>query len=475
MEKVTLKRSLKLWHIVLMGIGYMTPMVVFDTFGIASETTGGHVPTAYILALVAMLFTAASYGKMIQVFPNAGSAYTYTQRTISPHIGFLVGWAALMDYLFLPMVNALIAQIYLSATFPGLPAWIWVIGFVAIVTSVNIFSVNFTANFNTMLVVFQTLIMVVFIGVAIKRLLNGDGTGMLFSIEPFYKEGINTSALIAGATLMCFSYLGFDAVTTLSEETPNPKKTIPRAIFLVALIGGAMFIITSYFIQSVFPTAAHFKDPEASSPEIAAYMGGLAFQVFFLAGGLAGTLASGVASHASVSRLLYVMGRDSVLPNKLFGYIHPRWRTPVANIVLVGLISVTAVFFDLATAASFINFGALIAFTFVNLSVISYYVVRKKMHKTFKGFFSYLVMPLLGAGAVAILWANLEKSSLMLGIGWAIVGFIYLLYITKLFKVKPASIHFEEMEEMHPSSYIDEEEKSFAVEETGEINQAKNA
>ncbi|MED0766411.1 APC family permease, partial [Aneurinibacillus thermoaerophilus] len=213
MEKVTLKRSLKLWHIVLMGIGYMTPMVVFDTFGIASETTGGHVPTAYILALVAMLFTAASYGKMIQVFPNAGSAYTYTQRTISPHIGFLVGWAALMDYLFLPMVNALIAQIYLSATFPGLPAWIWVIGFVAIVTLVNIFSVNFTANFNTMLVVFQTLIMVVFIGVAIKRLLNGDGTGMLFSIEPFYKEGINTSALIAGATLMCFSYLGFDAVT----------------------------------------------------------------------------------------------------------------------------------------------------------------------------------------------------------------------------------------------------------------------
>jgi putrescine importer len=457
MEKVTLRRSLKLWHIVLMGVGYMTPMVVFDTFGIASEETGGHVPTAYLLALVAMLFTAYSYGKMIQVFPNAGSAYTYTQRTISPHLGFMVGWSALMDYLFLPMVNALIAQIYLSSTFQEIPSWIWVVGFVVIVTLINVFSINVTANFNTILVVLQTTLMVIFIGLAIKKLLDGDGEGAAFSMRPFYKDGMDVSDLIAGATLMCFSYLGFDAVTTLSEETPNPKKTIPRAIFLVALIGGAMFIFTSYFIQLIFPMAASFKDPEASSPEIAASMGGAIFHIFFLAAGLAGTLASGITSHASVSRLLYVMGRDNVLPGKLFGYVHPRWRTPVLNILVVGLISMTAVLFDLATAASFINFGALIAFTFVNLSVISYYVIRKQMHKTVKGFFAYLVMPILGAGAVAVLWVNLEQRSLMLGIGWAVIGFMYLLYITKFFRVKPTKIHFEEMDEMQPSSQIEEE------------------
>jgi putrescine importer len=461
MEKVTLRRSLKLWHIVLMGVGYMTPMVVFDTFGIASQETGGHVPTAYLLALVAMLFTAYSYGKMIQVFPNAGSAYTYTQRTISPYLGFMVGWSALMDYLFLPMVNALIAQIYLSSTFPEIPSWIWVVGFVVIVTLINVFSINVTAHFNTILVVLQTTLMVIFIGLAMKKLLDGDGEGAVFSMQPFYKDGMDVSGLIAGATLMCFSYLGFDAVTTLSEETPNPKKTIPRAIFLVALIGGAIFIFTSYFIQLIFPTAASFKDPEASSPEIAASMGGAIFHIFFLAAGLAGTLASGITSHASVSRLLYVMGRDNVLPGNLFGYVHPRWRTPVLNILVVGLISMTAVLFDLATAASFISFGALIAFTFVNLSVISYYVIRKQMHKTVKGFFAYLVMPLLGAGAVAVLWANLEQSSLMLGIGWAVVGFMYLLYITKFFRAKPTKIHFEEMDEMQPSSQIEEAELGY--------------
>jgi len=179
-ETVTLKRSLKLWQIVLMGIGYMTPMVVFDTFGIASDMTNGHVPTSYIIALVGMLLTAVSYKKMIQVFPNAGSAYTYTQKTINPHLGFLVGWSALMDYLFLPMVNALIFQIYLSSIFPSVPSWIWVVSFVIIVTLLNLRSVNFTANFNTFLVIFQMTILVLFVAVSIKALLGGMGKVLFF-------------------------------------------------------------------------------------------------------------------------------------------------------------------------------------------------------------------------------------------------------------------------------------------------------
>ncbi|MGP7818358.1 APC family permease [Niallia sp. 01092] len=455
MQNVTLKRSLKLWQIVLMGIGYMTPMVVFDTFGIASELTNGHVPLAYLIALVAMLLTAVSYKKMIQVFPTAGSAYTYTQKTMNTHIGFVVGWSALMDYLFLPMVNALIFQIYLHSLFPSLPEWIWVVGFVFITTLLNLRSVNFTANFNTFLVLFQIIILVLFISVAIKGLFNGEGTGALFSLQPFYEKGLDISSLVAGATLMCFSYLGFDAVAMLSEETPNPKKTIPRAIFLTALIGGIMFTVTAYFIQSVFPSPSDFKNPEASSPEIVLYMGGVFFQMVFLAGGLAGVIASGISSHASVSRLLYVMGRDHILPKKVFGYVHSKLRTPVLNILIVGLVSLSAIFFDLGTATSFINFGALIAFTFVNLSVIAHFAVRKKKHKTTKELFNYIIMPLLGAGAIAILWLNLEKNSFIVGISWAVIGFVYLLIITKFFKVNPGKISFNEMDELEPSSQID--------------------
>jgi len=447
-ESATLKRSLKLWQIVLMGIGYMTPMVVFDTFGIASETTGGHVPTAYILALIAMLLTVESYRKMIQIFPNAGSAYTYTQRTINRHIGFLVGWCALMDYLFLPMVNALIFEIYLSAFFPNIPAWIWVVVFVAFITLLNLRSVDFTANSNTFLVFFQVAIVVLFIAEACKALLNGAGTGKIISLQPFLSEGMDPSLLISGATLLCFSYLGFDAVAMLSEETEHPKRTIPRAMFLTALIGGILFIVASYFIQSVFPSAADFHDPEASSPEIAMMIGGTIFQTIFLAGGIAGTLSSGMSSHASVSRLLYAMGRDNLLPKKFFGYIHPKFRTPSFNVILVGVISLTAMFFNLATATSFINFGALIAFTFVNLSVISYYIFQKRMHKTVKGFFNYILMPSIGAVVIGLLWFNLEKNSLILGLCWAAAGFLYLIYITKGFKVNPMTVDFTQNEEV---------------------------
>ncbi|WP_078409489.1 APC family permease [Priestia abyssalis] len=438
-----LKQSLKLWQVVMMGLAYMTPMVVFDTFGIVSEMTKGHVPTAYMIALIGMLFTAASYGKLVRVYPTAGSAYTYTQKAINPHLGFLVGWSSLLDYLFLPMINALLTKLYLSALFPEVPSWIWVIVFVGIVTFLNLRSVKVLANFNTVFVLIQIAIMAVFVILVVRGLHNGEGTGEVLTIQPFFTDDIQLSALVAGATVLCFSFLGFDAVTTLAEETPNAVKTIPRAIFLTALWGGVIFITASFFIQLFFPDMSRFNDPEAALPEIALYVGGKLFQSIFLCTTFINTLASGMASHASVSRLLYVMGRDNVFPKKWFGYIHPKWQTPAFNAILVGIVSLSAIFLDLVMATSLINFGALIAFTFVNLSVINHFVIREKEHKTIKGFINYLVLPLIGAGLVGVLWVNLETSSFILGLSWAAIGFCYLLYITKAFRSAPPQFEME--------------------------------
>ncbi|MGG1400028.1 APC family permease [Bacillus salipaludis] len=441
---VHLKRSLKLWQIVVMGLSYMAPMAVFDTFGIVSGETNGHVPTAYIIALLGMLFTAISYGKLVRVFPEAGSAYTYTQKAINSHLGFLVGWSSLLDYLFLPMVNALLTKLYLNSLFPSVPDFIWVLIFVGIVTFLNLRSVNILANFNAFFVFVQIAIIIVFIILVINGLNHGEGQGTVFNLEPFFKEGMNASLLVTGATILCFSFLGFDAVTTLSEETPDPKKTIPKAILLTALCGGIIFVVTSFFIQLFFPDISRFKNPDAALPEIALFVGGKLFQSIFLCTTLVNTLASGLASQASISRLLYVMGRDNVFPEKWFGYIHPKYRTPVFNVILVGVISLSAWFFDLVTATSLINFGALMAFTFVNLSVISHYAFRKKMHRTPKGFFNYVIMPLIGAGAVGVLWFNLEASSLIMGLAWFAIGFTYLLYLTKAFRNAPPQFKAEE-------------------------------
>ncbi|MET3292350.1 UNVERIFIED_CONTAM: putrescine importer [Brevibacillus sp. OAP136] len=441
MEKtVELKRSLGLFQIVMLGMGWMVPMVVFDTFGIASDYSNGLVPLAYVVALVAMLFTAYSYGKMVQVFPTSGSSYTYTQKTMSPHLGFLVGWASLLDYLLIPMISALLIQIYCTAIFPDVPTWVWIVGYVIVATVINIWSVNITANISSFLVVYQVLVIVCFIVLAIKELNSGVGLGTSVTVQPFVKPDIHISGVIAAATVLCFSFLGFDAVTNYTEEALHPTRDIPRAVLLTALIGGLLFIVGAYFTQALFPDNSKFQDPTATAPEISLLIGGKLFQLFFLAASFAGSLASGLASHASVSRLLYVMGRDHVLPNRLFGKLHPRWQTPVFNVVLVGVVTLTAISFDLETATEFINFGALIAFTFVNLSVIAHYAVKLKRYKTPKDCFAHVIMPLIGAACVAVLWYHLELDSLLLGIVWVAIGFVYLLYLTKMFTVKPAAI-----------------------------------
>ncbi len=149
------------------------------------------------------------------------------------------------------------------------------------------------------------------------------------------------------------------------------------------------------------------------------------------------TLASGLASHASVSRLLYVMGRDNVFPERVFGYVHPKWRTPALNVIMVGIVALSALFFDLVTATALINFGALVAFTFVNLSVFNHFWRRKGMNKSWKEHFHYLLMPLVGALTVGVLWVNLESTSLTLGLVWASLGGAYLWYLIRRYRKVP--------------------------------------
>ncbi|HBD0115734.1 APC family permease [Escherichia coli] len=380
----------------MMGLAYLTPMTVFDTFGIVSGISDGHVPASYLLALAGVLFTAISYGKLVRQFPEAGSAYTYAQKSINPHVGFMVGWSSLLDYLFLPMINVLLAKIYLSALFPEVPPWVWVVTFVAILTAANLKSVNLVANFNTLFVLVQISIMVVFIFLVVQGLHKGEGVGTVWSLQPFISENAHLIPIITGATIVCFSFLGFDAVTTLSEETPD-----------------------------------------AALPEIALYVGGKLFQSIFLCTTFVNTLASGLASHASVSRLLYVMGRDNVFPERVFGYVHPKWRTPALNVIMVGIVALSALFFDLVTATALINFGALVAFTFVNLSVFNHFWRRKGMNKSWKDHFHYLLMPLVGALTVGVLWVNLESTSLTLGLIWASLGGAYLWYLIRRYRKVP--------------------------------------
>lgn len=437
-----LKRSLGVAPLVFLGLAYMSPFAVFDTFGVVSEATHGHVPASYILITIAILFTALSYGKMVKIYPDAGSAYTYTKKTMNPQLGFLVGWSALLDYLFLPMINALLAGIYLSASFPGVPAWVWVVGLAVLITIMNLAGIKIAVSANTLFVLFQLLVAILFVILTIRTILLGDGAAG-FALNPFYSADIKVNLLFSGASILALSFLGFDAVTTLAEETINPKKNIPKAIFLIALIGGIFFIAVTYFMQSLYPDVSLFKDIEGASPEIAKHIGGIMFQSIFTSGALISVLASGLAAQTSASRLLFAMGRDGVLPKKWFGMLHKKYQTPIFNIIFVGIISLSALFLDLTTATSLINFGAFTAFTFVNLSVIVHYFKNKDLLSR-SSILDYLIFPSIGIAFMIYLWISLDHLAVLFGLSWFAIGLGYLLWITKGFKIQPPEYEFVE-------------------------------
>lgn len=430
----TLKRSLGLWAIVGLGLGYMTPTTVFDTFGIVSNETNGAVPLAYLVALVAMVFTAVSYGRMTRVFPSAGSAYTYTSETIHPNLGFLVGWASLLDYLLLPLVNALLIRIYMESFFPDVPAWIWVVAYVIVITVLNLWSMKSTSKINGFLVVFEVVLIGVFLVLAWNALSHGDGNGSLFTTTPLFHDGVDASAIMSGATVVCFSFIGFDAITMYTEEAKDTK-TVPKAIVLALLIGGAIFFVAAWFGQSVFPTLDGFQNTDDTLPEMALKVGGEFFKILFTSAAFAATVASSLSSHASVSRMIFVMGRNGRGPvSRLFSFVHPRFQTPSFAVIFVGAVSMLAIPFTLEFVSSMINFGALIAFTFVNLTVVVYFVFRKKEYRTPREVFTNILLPVIGMVLTGVLWANLNLDALTYGAIWFGIGVLCLLVITKGFR-----------------------------------------
>ncbi len=438
-----LRRSLGLWAIVGLGLGYMTPMTVFDTFGIVTGETNGVVPSAYLVALVAMVFTAISYGRMTRVFPSAGSAYTYASETIHPNVGFLVGWSSLLDYLLLPLVNALIVRLYLESFFPQVPGWIWVVGYVAAITAMNLFSMSSTSKVNGILVVFQIVLIAVFVVLTWTALNAGAGNGTAFSLQPLFHSGVHMAAVIGGATVVCFSFIGFDAITMYTEEAKDTK-TVPRAIVLALMIGGAIFFIAAWFAQSRFPTMAGFHFTDDTLPEIAMKTGGMLFQILFVSAAVAAAVASSLASHASVSRMIYVMARNgSGRVSRTLSYIHPRFRTPATAVLLVGAVSLLAAAFTLEFVSSMINFGALIAFTVVNATVIIHFALRRKEVRGGRNIVRNIVLPAIGMLLTGVLWANLHLDALTYGLVWLAIGIITLLVVTRAFR-KPLRVKLDE-------------------------------
>ncbi|MFU2329858.1 APC family permease [Pseudomonas sp. NFX98] len=436
-----LQRTLSLGSVVLFGIAYMTPIIVLGTFGILAQSTAGMVPAAYLAALVAMFFTAMSYGRMASAFPVAGSAYSYVRKAISPKLGFIAGWAVLLDYLFLPMAIWLIGAAYLNSAFPAVPQWIWVLAFIGITSAINIVGLKLANGINALLMLVQFLVLIAFVALCVHYV-GGDASTPLWSIKPFFNGDMQMPLIMSGAAIACYSFLGFDAVSTLTEETRDPRRTIPRAIMLITLIGGLIFVGVSYFVQIAHPSF-QFDSVDSAAYEIARNIGGDLFVSIFLIGLIVGQFASGLSAQASGSRLLYAMGRDGVLPKSFFGTLHERFGTPINSILLCAVVALLALKLDVTTSTSFINFGAFLAFSLVNLSVIFHYWIGGEK-KGLREFVLFLLFPFIGLAADLWLMVSLDHLAIYLGLSWLAIGVVYLAVLTGGFRRQPPEMDFQE-------------------------------
>lgn len=425
----TLKRVLGTPSLVIFGLAYMLPLTVFTTYGIVTQLTGGRVASAYIITLIAMTFTARSYARMVQAYPYAGSAYVYTQRSFGGGTGFITGWALLLDYLFLPMLCYLVIGIYLGAVFPGVPQWVFIIGSLVIATTLNLLGVVSVARANTVLIVMQFVFIAVFVALTIA-VRTGDDVDLL---SPFTGDGSveGLSPLVAGAAILCLSFLGFDSVSTLAEESKDAVRTVPRAIMFVTIGAGVLFIVLAYVSQIAYPSNV-FADADSAALDVTGAVGGQFLTTFFTATYVAGCFGTALTSQAAVGRILFAMGRDGVLP-RFLTYVSPRFRTPRNAFLLVAAVSVFAVFMDLGLLSEMISFGALIAFSAVNLSVVKHYFVDRRQRGG-RGIVVNLVLPLIGFALTVWLWTNLSGTAFIAGLSWLAVGAVVLAVVTRGFR-----------------------------------------
>ena len=435
-----LKRVLKLPHLVVFGIAFMTPIAPAYIFGFATEITGGMLASAYAVAMVGMMLTAKSYGKMAKAFPYAGSAYTYTQRAVNPYVGFITGWALYLDYVLVPLINTIAGGYNMTSLLPFIPYPAWAVIVCATICIINYRGIKLTANTNNFLVFIMTIIVFVYLAFCLRYVASGGGSGELLSIEPFYNSAnFAPQALFAGAAMGCFSFIGFDGITTLAEETDNPQKNIGRAAVLACFFGGTFYIIQAYITQSAWPDWKLFNDLETAYFEVSSIVGGQPLAAAFTAAFMMSVISSGLAGQASAARVMYGMGRDEKIPKKFFAYVHPKFNTPTNNIIIMaGIAIIGSLFLDLDFVVEMMSFGALFGFIFVNLSVIVYYYIKKKE----KDVLGNLILPGLGFILCAYLWISLANRTLIIGLSWVAIGIIYLAVSTKGFK-KEAVIYNE--------------------------------
>jgi amino acid transporter len=445
-DSAHLKRVLGLWDLVYFGVILTSPIAAVPLFGEAQVLSHGHTVTTLVLAMIAMSVTAVSFGRMANVYPSSGSVYSYISRAVNPHIGFVLDWAMFLEYLFQPIQNALYAVLAIQRIFPGIPFAALAAIIVGFLIFLTIQGIKFNARANQALLAFMMLVTGFFLVGAFRYVVLHRSWTALLSLQPIYNPvTFNLHALAAGTSFAALVFIGFDGVSILAEEVRNPKRNVMLAAVLVCVFTGVFSGLQVYLAQRVWPDYTTLHNPETAFMDVARVAGG---QFLFAGYGvvlLVSSLACGLAGHVGAARLLYSMGRDDVLPHRIFGYLHPRKGNPIYNEWIVGVLTyIAALTMPWELAAEIVTFGALLAFTSVNMVALLYFWFSPA-RIGIRNFFADAFLPAFGAVFCFVLLMGLQTWTKYAGLAWLAIGVIYAGYRTRMFTVRPKMFNFNEV------------------------------
>ncbi len=435
--KEQLSRVLTTGDLVIYGMIFMVPIAPFGVFGFVWNESKGMVPLAYLVGLVGMFFTALSYAAMSRAFPLAGSVYTYAHRGLHEIAGFFSGWLILLDYLLVPSLLYLISAVALRPIFPAVPAWIWLAGFISFNAVVNLLGIGFTARVNRYMLVMELLTLGLFVVLGLTALYGGAGAGGL-TLKPIYDPQAFSLSTVAGATsIAVLSFLGFDGISTLSEENRGNLGAIGRATVMSLVLVGGLFMLQTW-IATDLARGMHFASTDTAFYEVAERAGGAPLRlVTIMATVIASAIANAMAAQAAVSRILFAMARDGKLPAVL-AKVHPRYKTPHVSTLAVAVVSLlVGLFFanHLDDLSRIVNFGALTGFVLLHLSVVNHYFIRQRSGDWLR----HVVFPLTGLAIIVYVLYEMDRAAKILGASWIAIGILYYLALVFLVK-KPVAL-----------------------------------
>jgi amino acid transporter len=416
-----LRRTLTLWDLILYGVIVIQPVAPMSVFGVLSDRGRGHVVTTLLIAMVAMLFTAISYGRMARAYPSAGSAFTYVGKEINPALGYVTGWSMVMDYMLNPMICIIWCSQQAHVFAPGIPYWGWAIFFGFLFTALNIQGVKTSARVNAGLAAAMGVVITIFFVTAARYIFGHAHNSAGFFTRPFYDpQMFSTRAVLGGTSLAVLAYIGFDGISTLSEEAENPRRNILLATVLTCLVIGILSAFQVYAAQLIWPASQPFPNSDTAFTFVA----GRAWAPMFVILGftlLVANFGSGMGAQLGAARLLYGMGRSKALPQSFFGAVDPKRHVPRNNVIFVGVIALAGAFLiSYGLGAEMLNFGALIAFMGVNLAAFMHYYVREDTKKI-----TNFAPPLAGFLICLLLWLNLSRPAKIVGAIWMAVGILF--------------------------------------------------